>query len=75
MPCTIAPPITGPRPAAIPVIAPQAPITAPRRGTGDALVIRTRLSGVAILPPAPCAARAAISAAALGPARTQPRRG
>ena len=66
IPCTIAPPITGPKPTATPVIAPQAPTTAPRRWAGNASVINTRLSGVAIPPPAPCTARAAIKAATLG---------
>jgi hypothetical protein len=42
------------------------PTTAPRRCTGNASVIRTRLTGVAIPPPAPCTARAAISHPAPG---------
>ena len=38
----------------------------PRRDSGYASLISTRLSGVAILPPAPCAARAAIRLATMG---------
>jgi len=65
-PCTIAPPTTGPSPTAILVIAPHAPTTMPRRDSGYASLISTRLSGVAISPLAPSAARAAIRLATLG---------
>ncbi len=60
-PCTMAPPATGPKATAEPVIAPQAPMALPRWPGGNAEQARARLSGEISAAEAPCTARAAMS--------------
>ncbi len=66
MPCTTAPPTSGPIATARPPIAPHAPSAAPRRSAGTAALRIVSVSGVRIAPPTPCAARATISASTDG---------
>ena len=66
MPLTTAPPTSGPNATASPAMPLQAPMKAPRRFAGTPALRIVSVSGVMIAPPTPCAARAAISAWALG---------
>ena len=61
MPCTIAPPTSGPSATARPPIPPQAPSATPRRFGGTAAERIVNVSGSTIAPPSPWIARAAIS--------------
>ena len=60
-PSTTAPPTSGPLATASPVIALKMPIAAPRFSGGNAALSSARPSGMISAPPAPCAARPAIS--------------
>ena len=62
MPSTTAPPTSGPSATARPEMPDQAPIASPRLPGGNAVESSVSVSGVTIAPPAPCSARAAISA-------------
>src|SRR5262249_59654282 len=66
MPSITAPPTTGPAATASPAIPPQIPMAAPRFSAGKAALISVSVSGITIAAPAPCTARAAISAPTLG---------
>ena len=72
-PCTIAPPTTGPAATPRPVTPPQMPMAVPRCSTGNASLIRVRVSGTRRAPPAPCTTRAAISSVGIGGQRGQRR--
>jgi hypothetical protein len=62
-PSTTTPPITGPAATARPANAPsESPMAKPRCSAGNASLISVSVSGNTIAAPAPCAARAAISA-------------
>ena len=61
MPCTIAPPTSGPSATARPPMPPQAPSARPRRFGGTAAERIVSVSGSTIAPPSPWIARAAIS--------------
>ena len=69
IPPAIAPPTTGPRATASPVIPPHSPMATPRFAVGKASLISVSVSGVTIAAPAPWKARAAISAPTLGATR------
>ena len=60
IPCTITPPMIGPRATAIPVTALNMPIAVPRFSGGKAAVSSASASGRMKAAPAPCTARAAI---------------
>jgi hypothetical protein len=62
MPSTTAPPMNGPLATASPVIALKMPIAAPRFAGGNAALSSAKPSGMISAAPAPCAARATISA-------------
>ena len=61
MPCTTAPPTSGPSATAIPLIPDHTPIAAPLRSFGNASASSVSVKGVTTAAPAPCTARAAIS--------------
>ena len=61
-PWVMAPPRSGPRATARPLMAPQTPSAAPRLAGGTAAVRIVRESGSTAAPPTPCTARAATSA-------------
>ena len=62
MPLTIAPPTSGPRATARPLMAPQMPSATPRRAAGTAAESTVSVNGSTIAPPTPCSARATSSA-------------
>jgi hypothetical protein len=66
MPSTTAPPTSGPSATPRPEMPDQAPIASPRFSAGKAVESNVSVSGVTIAAPAPCSARAAISAPVLG---------
>ncbi len=66
IPCTTAPPISGPLATARPVIALNIPIAAPRFSGGNAELSSASPSGMIRAEPAPCTARAAISTPTFG---------
>ena len=66
MPCTTAPPISGPLATASPVIPLNMPIAAPRFSGGKAALSSVRPSGTIKAEPAPWSARAAINVPASG---------
>jgi hypothetical protein len=66
MPCTTAPPTSGPIATAIPLMPDHTPIAIPRRSAGKAAASNVSVSGVTIAAPAPCTARAATSRSVLG---------
>ena len=66
MPCTTAPPTSGPSATARPPIPPHAPSARPRRSAGTAAERIVNVSGVTIAPPMPWKARARSSALAVG---------
>ena len=61
-----APPTTGPPATASPPIPAQTPIAPPRFSSGNASLIKVRVSGNTSAAPAPCATRAMINAPTLG---------
>ncbi len=65
-PSTTAPPTSGPRATAMPVMALKMPMAAPRRSGGNEPVSSARPSGMISAAPAPCRARPAISQPASG---------
>ena len=66
MPCTTAPPTTGPRATALPLMPDHTPIAMPRFSAGKAAARRVSVSGVTIAAPRPWAARAATRVALVG---------
>ena len=66
IPCTIAPPTTGPRAIAMPPTAPQAPSARPRRSAGTAAERIVSVSGVTMAAPIPWTIRARINAVVPG---------
>ena len=66
MPSTTAPPTSGPSATPRPEMPDQAPIARPRFSGGNAVESSVSVSGVTIAAPAPCSARAAISAPVVG---------
>ena len=66
MPCTTAPPTSGPIATAIPLMPDHTPIAIPRRSAGNASASNVSVSGVTAAAPAPCTARAATSRPVLG---------
>src|ERR1700722_9344163 len=58
MPCTTAPPTSGPIATAVPLTPDHTPIAIPRRSAGKAAASSVSVSGVRIAAPAPCTARA-----------------
>ena len=65
-PCTTAPPTTGPKATARPLIPPQAPSASPRFSFGTAALRIVSVSGITNAPPRPCTARAMFSASTVG---------
>lgn len=66
IPWTTAPPTTGPAATASPAMPPHIPMAMPRFSLGNASLISVSVSGITIAAPAPCTARAAISAPTVG---------
>jgi hypothetical protein len=66
IPCTTAPPTSGPMATPKPLTADQNPRASPRRSRGTASDSSVSVSGSTIAAPMPCTARAAISASTLG---------
>ena len=66
MPSMTAPPTTGPAATARPAMPPHSPIAMPRFSAGKASLISVSVNGMTTAAPAPCTARAAISAVTLG---------
>ena len=66
IPCTTAPPTSGPKATARPLIPPQAPSASPRLLAGTAALRIVSVSGITIAPPRPCTARATLSASTVG---------
>src|SRR5947207_263248 len=66
MPSTTAPPTSGPKAIARPLIPPQAPRASPRFSAGTDRERTVSVSGITIAPPRPCTARAASSAPIVG---------
>ena len=66
IPPTMAPPTTGPRATANPVMPPHNPMAAPRFSAGNASLIRVSVMGMTMAAAVPCTARAAMSAPTLG---------
>ena len=66
MPPTIAPPTTGPKATARPLMPPQMPSATPRLVGGTAAERTVNVNGMTIAPPTPCSARAMSSAAIEG---------
>jgi hypothetical protein len=67
-----APPTSGPRATAIPLIPDQTPSAIPRRSGGNASASRVSVSGVTIAPPIPWIARAETSRPVLGASAAAP---
>ena len=65
-PSTTAPPTTGPKATARPLIPPQAPSASPRFPAGTAALRIVSVSGITSAPPSPCRARARLSASTEG---------
>ena len=65
-PSTTAPPTSGPKATARPLIPPHAPSARPRRSAGTATARIVSVSGITIAPPSPCSARAASRAPIVG---------